>query len=67
MLSLYLSASSLIRLHRGDEASISKLCSNINMDLGVSLKQGPPLIKSEITLYCKNTRKGGGRGGVGGG
>lgn len=37
------------------------------MDLGVSLKQGPPLIKSEITLYCKNTRKEGGRGGVGGG
>ncbi len=25
------------------------------MDLGVSLKQGPQLIKSVITLYCKNT------------
>lgn len=27
------------------------------MDLGVSLKQGPQLIKSVITLYCKNTSR----------
>lgn len=29
------------------------------MDLGDSLKQGPQLIKSVITLYCKNTSRGG--------
>ena len=40
-----------------------KLSRNINMDLGVSLKQGPQLIKSVITLYCKNTSSGGGAGG----
>lgn len=30
------------------------LSKNINMDLGVSLKQGPQLIKSVTTLCCKN-------------
>ncbi len=33
------------------------------MDLGVSLKQGPQLIKSVITLYCKKQAEGG-KGGV---
>lgn len=32
------------------------------MDLGDSLKQGPQLIKSVITLYCKNTSRGGEQG-----
>lgn len=61
--SLNFSAASLVSHHHRAEASISKLCRNINMDLGVSLKQGPQLIKSVITLHCKNTSKGGRGGG----